>query len=111
MAVVREGREAVTEYEVLRRFSGHPAGEFSEIAAKLKTGRTHQIRVHLAYLGHPVLGDAVYGQEDKAFSLRGQVLHAEKLEFDDPVTGERREFTAPLPAYFAQLLAELAGNC
>ncbi len=100
MAVDRAGgREAVTHYHVLERF-----GRYTYIACTLETGRTHQIRVHMASIGHPVLGDDVYGPSSCPFRLEGQTLHAFLLGFKHPRTGEYMEFTAPVPAYFNELL-------
>ncbi len=97
MAVVSGGREAVTHFTVLEQFKG-----FSYVQFKLETGRTHQIRVHMASLGHPLVGDDVYGKPVKG--LIGQTLHAETLGFIQPSTGEYVEVNAPLPDYFEQLL-------
>lgn len=101
MAINRKnGKEAVTHYRVLQRFSGYTC-----IECRLETGRTHQIRVHMASLGHPLLGDAVYGPKKSPFSfLEGQTLHAMILGFIHPVTGEYVETCAPLPEYFEHLL-------
>lgn len=99
MAVVPGGRRAVTHYRVLDRL-----GKFTYIEAQLETGRTHQIRVHMTYAGHPLLGDSVYGPKKQPFNLKGQVLHARVLGFVHPVTGEYMEFESPLPEYFQQLL-------
>ena len=101
MAINRKnGKEAVTHYRVLQRFSGYTC-----IECRLETGRTHQIRVHMASLGHPLLGDAVYGPKKSPFSfLEGQTLHAMILGFVHPVTGEYVETCAPLPEYFEHLL-------
>ena len=97
------GREAVTHFTVLDRFQ-----EYTYIECRLETGRTHQIRVHMASLGHPLLGDAVYGPGRKSrFALEGQTLHAMILGFHHPRSGEYRETIAPLPAYFTELLAKL----
>ena len=87
MAVVPDGREAITHYRVLAENSG-----FSHVALRLETGRTHQIRVHMAYIGHPVAGDEVYGPHKVITVLGGQCLHAKKVGFDHPRTGERMEF-------------------
>ena len=95
-------RQAVTHYEVLRRYAGYDYCRFT-----LETGRTHQIRVHAAALGHPVAGDTVYGGEKNARGLEGQCLHAMLLGFIHPRTGEYMEFTAPLPAYFERFLSQL----
>ena len=103
MAVVREGgKEAVTHYRVLERF-----GKFTYVECVLETGRTHQIRVHMASIGHPLLGDEVYGKGKSPFHLEGQTLHAIVLGFRHPSTGEYMEFEAPLPAYFEHLLEAL----
>ena len=103
MAVVPGGKEAVTHYRVLERF-----GNYTYVACELETGRTHQIRVHMSSIGHPVLGDPVYGPARcPVKGLEGQTLHAMTLGFTHPVTGERMLFTAPLPAYFEELLEKL----
>ena len=103
MAVVRSGgREAVTHYRVLERF-----GNYTYIECRLETGRTHQIRVHMAGMGHPLLGDQVYGRVKAPFRLEGQTLHAMILGFMHPSSGEYMEFEAPLPEYFAALLETL----
>ena len=104
MAVVPGGRRAVTHYRVLDRL-----GKFTYIEAQLETGRTHQIRVHMTYAGHPLLGDSVYGPKKQPFNLKGQVLHARVLGFVHPVTCEYMEFESPLPEYFQKLL-ERCGN-
>ena len=100
MAVADVGREAITNYRVLERFKDACLVEFL-----LKTGRTHQIRVHAKYLNHPVVGDKVYGKEVKG--LNGQLLHAYKLSFIHPTTGKEVSFTAPLPDYFENYLQKL----
>ncbi len=102
MAVVERGRRAVTHYEVLERF-----GNYTLVRFRLETGRTHQIRVHAKYIGHPVVGDPVYGYKNQKFKLNGQLLHAETLSLDHPVTGERMTFHAPLPDYFENVLIAL----
>ena len=103
MAVTQKhSRHAVTHYRVLERL-----GNFTLIEAQLETGRTHQIRVHMTYIGHPLLGDTVYGKKKQPFGLTGQVLHARVLGFRHPSTGEYMEFEAPLPPYFETLLTRL----
>ncbi|MCI7180859.1 MAG: RluA family pseudouridine synthase [Schaedlerella sp.] len=96
------GRPAVTHYKVLERF-----GDYTYIECILETGRTHQIRVHMASIGHPVLGDTVYGPAKCPFKLEGQTLHAKILGIRHPDTGEYMEFDAPLPEYFEILLKKL----
>ena len=103
MAVVKSGgKNAFTHYKVLRRF---PVDGFTLIECRLKTGRTHQIRVHMAHIGHPLLGDEVYGPSKKnRFHTNGQCLHAKTLGFIHPSTGEYIEVDAPLPEYFLHLI-------
>jgi len=98
----KNARRAVTHYEVLERF-----GKYTLIRARLETGRTHQIRAHMAYIGHPVLGDPVYAAGRDSFKLLGQALHAGVLGFIHPRTGEYMEFEAPPPEYFTKLLEKL----
>ena len=98
----KNGKPAVTHYKVLERF-----GQYTYIECRLETGRTHQIRVHMTSIGHPLLGDTVYGSSKNPFHLQGQTLHAMVLGFVHPVTGEYMEFTAPLPDYFLKLLEKL----
>jgi len=102
MAVVPGGRRAVTHFKVLERF-----GRYTLIEARLETGRTHQIRVHMAYIGHPVVGDPVYGYKRQSFNLNGQLLHAQCLGFKHPRTGRYMEFCAPLPDYFTDVICKL----
>ena len=102
MAVVTGGREAITHYEVLERFSGYTYAAF-----RLETGRTHQIRVHMAHLGHPLLGDTVYGSAKGYPGLAGQCLHAKELTFIHPTTGEEITVTSELPDHFTALLEKL----
>ena len=108
MAVnVREGRDAITDVRVLQELKG-----FTYIECTLHTGRTHQIRVHLSSVGHPVLGDPVYGPKKcPVQGLTGQTLHAYLIGFVHPTTKEYVEFTAPLPEYFAELLEKLSYIC
>ncbi len=102
MAVIDSGRSAQTHYTVIKRYSG-----FTHIICKLHTGRTHQIRVHMAYIGHPVAGDVLYGPKNVITQLNGQCLHAGTLGFVHPRTGEYMEFTAPLPEYFTSFESKL----
>jgi len=103
MAVTAHGgKPAVTHYRVVEQFAG-----FSLIECRLETGRTHQIRVHMAHIGHPVLGDEVYGGVRKAVPLAGQCLHAAALRFFHPRTQEEVTFRAPLPDYFEEVLQRL----
>ena len=102
MAVKSDGRRAITHYKVLKRYKDFTFMEFS-----LETGRTHQIRVHTKYIGHPIVGDPVYGFKNQKFKLNGQLLHAYKLELTHPSTGERMTFEAPLPDYFQAVLSKL----
>lgn len=102
MAVIDGGRTAQTHYSVVKRYVG-----FTHVQCKLKTGRTHQIRVHMAYIGHPVAGDAVYGPKNVITQLGGQCLHAGTIGFIHPRTGEYMEFTAPLPEYFTEFERKL----
>lgn len=98
----RNGREAVTHYEVIARYKG-----YTHVRCKLETGRTHQIRVHLAYLGHPILGDTVYGRKKPELGQDTQCLHAGALCFQHPRTGQPVLVVAPRPAYFEAALAKL----
>lgn len=96
------GREAITHYRVLKRFQ-----QFTYIECQLETGRTHQIRVHMSSIGHPILGDQVYGSAKCPYKLQGQTLHAKVLGITHPTTGEYMEFDAPLPDYFQGLLEKM----
>ena len=96
-------KEAVTHFRVLQRF-----GQYTHISVTLETGRTHQIRVHMAYIHHPVAGDDVYGSDKLTEKLCGQCLHARKIGFVHPSTGEYMEFTSELPKYFSDFLQELS---
>lgn len=103
MAVVfRNSKQAITHFQVRERF-----GDYTLIEAKLETGRTHQIRVHMSYLGFPVVGDPKYGPKKQDFNLQGQFLHAYLLGFYHPRTGKYLEFTAPLPAHMERILESL----
>ena len=98
----KNGKDAVTHYKVLERF-----GQATYVECRLETGRPHQIRVHMASIGHPLLGDTVYGSSKNPYHLEGQALHAMILGFVHPRTCEYMEFTAPLPEYFVKLLSKL----
>lgn len=98
MAIVDKGRHAVTHFKVLERF-----GDYTLVECRLETGRTHQIRVHMKYIGFPLVGDPKYGPK-KTLEFNGQVLHAGTLGFDHPVTGEYLEFNSPLPEDFKELV-------
>lgn len=103
MAVIAShSREAVTHFQVLERLNG-----FTHLRVQLETGRTHQIRVHMAYIGHPVAGDPVYGPRKVISELHGQCLHAREIGFTHPVTGERMHFSSPLPDYFVRFLDQV----
>lgn len=103
MAVVKEGgREAITDYEVLERF-----GKYTLVRCKLRTGRTHQIRVHMEYLGYPLVGDPKYSPMKTPFGIKGQALHSHTLEFTHPRTGERMKFEAPLPEDMHKIITRL----
>ncbi|UIF29832.1 RluA family pseudouridine synthase [Levilactobacillus brevis] len=100
-AVVADGRPAVTHFRVLERY-----GTYTLIACRLETGRTHQIRVHMAYINHPVAGDPLYGPK-KTLKGEGQFLHARELGFVQPTTGKQLDFTAPVPAHFMAVVKKL----
>ncbi|WP_454053822.1 RluA family pseudouridine synthase [Clostridium sp. Marseille-Q7071] len=103
MAVVKNnGKEAITHYKVLERFN-----HYTLVKCNLETGRTHQIRVHMAYIGHPLVGDIVYGFKKQKFKSQGQVLHAKELGFIHPTTNEYMKFTSNIPKYFEDLLENL----
>lgn len=103
MAVVKEGgRDAITDYEVLERF-----GKYTLVRCKLRTGRTHQIRVHMEYLGYPLVGDPKYSPMKTPFCIKGQALHSHTLEFTHPRTGERMKFEAPLPEDMHKIITRL----
>lgn len=123
MAVVPKGRPAVSHFRVLERFpapgvaAGNAAagvacgGGYALLSVVLATGRTHQIRVHMAHIGHPVAGDPVYGPRRNPLGLAGQALHARRLVFSHPRTGAVLEFTVPPPPDFAEVLQRLRKNC
>ena len=102
MAVVAGGREAVTHWEVIARYPG-----YTHVRCRLETGRTHQIRVHMAYIGHPILGDTVYGAKKDVPGLTGQCLHAVGLRFLHPRTHEVVELSCPLPEEFTRMLQKI----
>ncbi len=102
MAVSSTGRLAITDYKVIKRYEGYTLCEFS-----LKTGRTHQIRVHAKHLGHPIVGDKEYGYKNQRFNLSGQLLHAGRLEFVHPTTNKKVIFNSSLPSYFVEVLNKL----
>lgn len=99
MAVVKDGRQAITHYKVIERFENHTLVE-----CKLETGRTHQIRVHMSHIMHPLVGDPVYGYKKQRFNLKGQMLHAKLLGFIHPTTGQYVEFQSQLPEYFKKII-------
>lgn len=101
----KNGKEAVTHYKVLKRFKN-----FTYIECRLETGRTHQIRVHMSSISHPLLGDAVYGPVKTPYKLQGQTLHAKTIGITHPRTGEYLEVEAPLPEYFTNLLKKLENS-
>ncbi|HOQ36247.1 MAG TPA: RluA family pseudouridine synthase [Acetivibrio sp.] len=106
MAVnIKNGKRAVTHFRVLERFK-----DATYIEVNLETGRTHQIRVHMSYIGYPIIGDTVYGRKNDRYGINGQALHAKKLGFIHPTRGEYMEFESPLPDYFENLLEELRQN-
>ena len=105
MGVVENGKRAVTHYEVVERYNG-----YTLVKCVLETGRTHQIRVHMASIGFPLVGDPLYGFKRQKFKLEGQVLHAKTLGFIHPKTGEYMEFTSKLPQYFCNLINKLRNN-
>ena len=102
MAVVADGRNAVTHYETVARYIG-----YSHVRCSLETGRTHQIRVHMAHIGHPLAGDEIYGRGKEKTGLEGQCLHAGKIMFIHPDTGEKMSFECPLPRYFTDFEEKL----
>lgn len=104
-SVIASGKHAVTHFQVIKNYR-----DYTYIEAQLETGRTHQIRVHLAYIKKPILGDPIYGYKNSKFKLEGQVLHAKTLGFNHPTRGEYVEFTSDLPQYFKRLLNILENN-
>lgn len=104
MAVTKEGKEAITHYEVVKSYD-----KFSLVKCQLETGRTHQIRVHMQHMGHPIVGDPLYGRADCKIKHEGQLLHAASLGFTHPISGEFMKFTCELPPYFKKILESLEG--
>ena len=102
MAVSKTGKEAITHFKVLKRYEG-----FTLLEVNIETGRTHQIRVHLSEIGYPIVGDEVYSNGKNPFGVKGQMLHAAKLTFKHPKSGETVTFEAPLPEYFNDVLEKL----
>ena len=109
MAVTKNGKEAITHFKVLNRFTTNKAS-YTLLEVKIDTGRTHQIRVHMAEIGHPVIGDTVYSNGKNEFGVVGQCLHAKKLEFTHPITEKEMNLEAPLPKYFEKIIEELEKN-
>jgi len=106
MAVTKENsREAITHYKVICEYSG-----YTHIECRLEIGRTHQIRVHMAHIGHPVVGDPVYGKGREGFNLKGQCLHSKEIEFTHPRTNERLRFESRLPDYFKETLEKIKSH-
>ena len=102
MAVNKNGKNAITHIKVLKRYD-----KYTLLQVNIETGRTHQIRVHLAYIGYPVIGDYIYSNGKNEFGIVGQCLHAKSLEFKHPITGKDMKLEAPLPEYFEKVLQEL----
>ena len=102
MAVRKDGKEAVTHFKVLKRYK-----DYTLLKVKIDTGKTHQIRVHMAEIGHPVVGDMVYSKGKNEFGVEGQMLHAQSLDFKHPITGKEMHLEAKLPEYFEKVLEKL----
>ena len=102
MAVRKDGKEAITHFKVLKRYKN-----YTLLEVKIDTGRTHQIRVHMAKIGHPVLGDMVYSKGKNEFGVEGQMLHSKSLDFKHPITGKEMHLEAKLPEYFEEVLEKL----
>lgn len=102
MAVRKDGKEAITHFKVLKRY-----GKYTLLELKIDTGRTHQIRVHMAEIGHPVVGDMIYSNGKNEFGVEGQMLHAKSLDFKHPITGKQIHLEAELPKYFEEILNKL----
>lgn len=102
MAVSKDGKNAITHFKVLKRYD-----KYTLVEVKIETGRTHQIRVHMSFIGYPVVGDVVYSNGKNPFGVIGQMLHAQKLTFKHPITNEELNLEAPLPTYFIEVLNKL----
>ena len=102
MAVTKDGKEAITHFNVLKRYE-----KFTLVEIKIDTGRTHQIRVHMAEIGYPVVGDYIYSNGKNPFGVEGQMLHAKRIEFVHPRTGEEMKVEAPVPEYFENIIEQL----
>lgn len=102
MAVSKNGKDAITHFKVLKRYE-----KYTFIEVKIETGRTHQIRVHMAQIGYPIVGDIVYSNGKNPFGVQGQMLHAARLSFKHPSTGKEINLEAPLPEYFLKVLETL----
>ena len=105
MAVRKDGTEAITHFKVIKRYHN-----YTLLEVKIDTGRTHQIRVHMAEIGHPVVGDMVYSSGKNEFGVEGQMLHAKSLDFKHPITGKQMHLEAELPQYFKNILEDLEGR-
>lgn len=105
MAVSKNGRNAITHFKVLKRYK-----EYTLLEINIETGRTHQIRVHMSYIGYPIVGDVVYSNGKNPFGVTGQMLHAKKLEFKHPVTQQEMMLEAPIPEYFESILNKINNN-
>ena len=102
MMVTKTGKEAITEFKVIKKYL-----DFTLIEIKIKTGRTHQIRVHMAEIGFPIVGDSTYSNGKNSFGVKGQMLHSSKIVFTHPSTGEKMELEAKLPKYFEEIIQKL----